>query len=622
MSDIQYLKLSQLTRSALNVRKKKASNESVDDLVASIPASGLLHNLVCFQNDDGLFEVVVGGRRFKALGVLRKKKKITADYLVPVKVVPKEEAIAVSLAENFIRENMHPVDEFEAFSAMAAVGKSKEAICKEFSVTARYVDQRLKLADAHSELREACRDGEISLDCLIAFTLADSHDQQKSIYDNLMARGKKLTAHEVRRALTAEAVTGTHSYALCVGKECYQQAGGVISQDLFDDVEYFQNTALLACLAQKKLQEVADRVAAEGWKWVKAELVRDSQYAFRCGRVQMQDTESSLSLQATYDALQVRILEIEDKEEWSEEDDKALSELSDQCEALENAIDEAKEISEQDKGRSGCLLYVNNAGQICVEKGFIAPEDMKIQRGQVNRDGLSNSDESSTKDPMDEDKSEFSAVLLDDLWCQRLAVGRLYVSDNYNVAFDLLLMSMVQSLNGRGYESLLTIRANDGFCESSLGDVRGSTANQALFAKVETNLDPVRELEGTDLFKYIVSMPVDDKQNLFSSLVAMTLTKPTSRSQPAYKSLEGALTADLRQHWTPSTDNLFSRVKRSTLQAWGEDLFGAEWPKENEAAKKKELASMLGRAFSQDNLAQASNEGAERLKHWLPVCMA
>ena len=108
---IKTIPLSQLVVSADNVRKTKTG---IEGLAASIAAIGLLHNLQVHPN-GGNFEVIAGGRRLAALQLLAKQKKIAGDFPVPCDVRETGGAIEVSLAENEMREAMHPADQFEAF---------------------------------------------------------------------------------------------------------------------------------------------------------------------------------------------------------------------------------------------------------------------------------------------------------------------------------------------------------------------------------------------------------------------------------------------------------------------------------------------------------------------------
>ena len=118
----------------------------IEQLAASIEAHGLLQNLQAKPAGKGTFEVVAGARRHAALKLMAKQKKIEADHPVPCHVLDGEDATEISLAENEIRQAMHPADQFDAFKALADQGMSDEDIAARFGVTVQVVRQRLKLA--------------------------------------------------------------------------------------------------------------------------------------------------------------------------------------------------------------------------------------------------------------------------------------------------------------------------------------------------------------------------------------------------------------------------------------------------------------------------------------------
>jgi ParB family transcriptional regulator, chromosome partitioning protein len=68
---------------------------------------------------------------------------------------------------------MHPADQFEAFKKLADEGRGEEEIAARFGVTPQIVRQRLKLAVVSPKLIAAYRKENMTLDCLMAFTVSD-----------------------------------------------------------------------------------------------------------------------------------------------------------------------------------------------------------------------------------------------------------------------------------------------------------------------------------------------------------------------------------------------------------------------------------------------------------------
>src|ERR1700722_16739780 len=79
-----------------------------------------------------------------------------------LRAVDDQTADALALAENFVREPMHAIDEAEAFAHLAREeAKGIEAIAAEFGVSQPYVRQRMKLATLTDPVKAAYRQGAI-----------------------------------------------------------------------------------------------------------------------------------------------------------------------------------------------------------------------------------------------------------------------------------------------------------------------------------------------------------------------------------------------------------------------------------------------------------------------------
>lgn len=149
-----------LVLSQANVRRVK-SGLSIDDLAADIERRGLLQSLNVRPVLDaegvetGTFEVPAGGRRYRALELLVKQKKLAKTAPIPCVLrdanspIPAEED---SLAENVRRVDLHPLDQFRAFRTLLEKGQSEEEIAARFFVTPAVVKQRLRLITVSEKL--------------------------------------------------------------------------------------------------------------------------------------------------------------------------------------------------------------------------------------------------------------------------------------------------------------------------------------------------------------------------------------------------------------------------------------------------------------------------------------
>src|SRR3546814_841687 len=164
LSRSQDIPFNKLVLSQANVRRVQAGI-SVEDLAEDIARRTLLQSLsvrlVCDAEGvaTGMYEVPAGGRRFRALELLVKQKRMAKTQPVPCVVreggTPEED----SLAENVQRVALHPLDQFRAFQTLRDTGLGEEEIAARFFVSPGVVKQRLTLASVGSEARRVGKRG-------------------------------------------------------------------------------------------------------------------------------------------------------------------------------------------------------------------------------------------------------------------------------------------------------------------------------------------------------------------------------------------------------------------------------------------------------------------------------
>src|SRR5581483_9184099 len=129
-----------LVLSQANVRRIKAG-VAIEELAEDIARRTLLQSLTVRPILDeggaetGMYEVPAGGRRYRALELLVKKKRLARTAPIPCIVRTEGLAEEDSLAENVQRAPLHPLDQFRAFAARREKGKSEEEIAAAFFVS-------------------------------------------------------------------------------------------------------------------------------------------------------------------------------------------------------------------------------------------------------------------------------------------------------------------------------------------------------------------------------------------------------------------------------------------------------------------------------------------------------
>jgi ParB family chromosome partitioning protein len=282
LSSARDIPFNKLVLSQSNVRRVKAG-VSIEELAESIARRGLIQSLHVRPVLDadgaetGMFEVPAGGRRYRALELLVKQKRLAKTAPVPCVVGDANSDILVdevSLVENMERAPLHPLDQFRAFQAMRDKGMTEEAIAAAFFVGVNVVKQRLRLASVSpNALLEIYADDGMTLEQLMAFTVSSDHARQEQVWEAIKDSWQK-EPYQIRRMLTETTVRASDKRAVFVGVEAYEAAGGIVLRDLFqsDDGGWLQDPALLDRLVAEKLKTTADEIASEGWKWVEAAL--------------------------------------------------------------------------------------------------------------------------------------------------------------------------------------------------------------------------------------------------------------------------------------------------------------------------------------------------------------
>jgi ParB family chromosome partitioning protein len=179
-----------LVLSQSNVRRIKAG-VAIEELAEDIARRTLLQSLtvrpVLDENgaETGMFEVPSGGRRYRALELLVKQKRLART--APIPCVIRTEGIAEedSLAENVQRAPLHPLDQFRAFQTLREKGRSEEEIAAAFFISVAVVRQRLRLAAVTPRLLDVYAEEGMTLEQLMAFTVNPDNERQEQIWEAL-----------------------------------------------------------------------------------------------------------------------------------------------------------------------------------------------------------------------------------------------------------------------------------------------------------------------------------------------------------------------------------------------------------------------------------------------------
>lgn len=277
LNTIVDIPLSALVLSPRNLRK--TGKIDVTDLAASIRAHGLLQNLTVtavFGADETTYAVEAGGRRLRALQQLAAEGAIASDWPVPCKVIGGDAAEEAGLTENVSRQDMHPADEFEAFSRLIEDRATVGEVAARFGKTERYVQQRMKLANVSPTILAEYRAGNATLEQLMALAITDDQKLQLRVWN----AGKSIWHRDpdnLRATIVEGEFAADSQLGKFVGVAAYEKAGGKVRRDLFgkESDSYLVDSELVQRLAVEKLERTAEKIRKEGWAWVEARVKFD-----------------------------------------------------------------------------------------------------------------------------------------------------------------------------------------------------------------------------------------------------------------------------------------------------------------------------------------------------------
>lgn len=366
-ANVQLFPLAKLAIAPENARDHAGGDVSA--LAASIAAIGLIQPLSGYLDGD-LVMIDAGGRRLLALQSLAKAKRLPKALKAGVPVtIAADRALsrARSIAENDVREAMHPADRIRAYAAMFDDGcMTAEQIASACAVTTTEVRRFLRLKHVAPAILDAFKAGRLSLDAVQAFSVSEDQAAQLSVFEAL---GDHPGAWAVKSRLQQGSLSAHSRVALFVGREAYEAAGGRFHVDLFNYSGMEETTWADADLAQRlaaeKLAAEAERVKAEeGWADVRPtdDLSRFSWGLDRLEPAGALNDEEEALLEACETTLDG------ESTEW----EAAAADVI--AEALER---KAHSYSEAQRAASIAFVMIGQNGDLRVVGGFVEPQPVE-----------------------------------------------------------------------------------------------------------------------------------------------------------------------------------------------------------------------------------------------------
>ena len=593
LSSSRDIPFNKLVLSQANVRRVKAG-VSIEELAEDIARRGLLQglNVRAVVDPDGvetgMYEIPAGGRRYRALELLVKRKRLART--APVPCIVREGGIAEedSLAENVQRAPLHPLDQFRAFLALREKGQSEEEIAAAFFVSVAVVKQRLKLASLSPTLLDTYAEDGLTLDQLMAFTVSGDHERQEQVLERL-AQAYDKQPSVIRRMLTEGAVRASDKRARFIGIEAYETAGGTVLRDLFqgDDGGWLQDVVLVDRMVAEKLAADADGIRGEGWKWI--EVAPDFAYGHTYGLRQLRGEPMHLTeaeeaareaAQGEYDRLSE---EHADVDELPEEVDARLGALEAMLEAFEArplAFDPAE------VARAGAFVSIAQDGKLRVERGFVRPEDEvpveedhdpSIETDGANLVASSPRQEAAAGDAPGEPEEEdgltpISDRLLTELTTHRTLGLRHALGEQPDIAFLAAVHALtLKAFYVYGSDSCLELDLKSVSFNAQAPGLNDSVSAEAIRVRHESWAKALPKEPGT-LWDTLSGWDRDSRAALFAHVVSLSVNavhEAWNRRPRAFAHadrLAQAVSLDMAAvGWKPTVDTFLGRVTKARI---------------------------------------------------------
>jgi ParB family chromosome partitioning protein len=562
--------------------------------------------------------VIVGNGRLAALRDVFKDSARPPKVPCVLRSVDDGTADALALAENFIREPMHPLDEAEAFAKLAREeAKGVESIAAEFGVSQPYVRQRMKLATLSEPVKAAYRQGAIDTATAEAFASVPA-DRQLEVWQEV--GGNPQHAQHVRNVI-AHAWIDAKSATFDLSK----LPESAVSKDLFAERVLIERKAFMEAQAEALLAE-RQKLTEEGWGDVvvgpQAD-VQDRLYAMS-DAPQEYDPQTTAKLEKLADKrskLEAKITELEaGPGEFSESEQKAYQDVQTKLEALddeEEAITKDAEVhyAEATKAVGTAFLLLDPDGR--VRREYRIPRNRRSASVEGNGhagDGQTEAPKPPTSDDLKE--PQLAATFTH----QALAVRELLLKDDRVRRRILALI-----LHDKVRSEALSIRhdANGTTVHADRAEGFASTALDAL-RKRRADLDPLHDqhyVEDHAAYDAVKRLSEKKLDALIDVLTVECITAHLQRRTELVWRLAVELGVELRRYWRPDERWLAGFQKIQLAHLIGE-LRGPVYAKAAENKKKSELVAELAKLFA--DAAEGHMEDAKaaaKFNAWLPSNM-
>lgn len=410
--------------------------------------TGLIENLIVKQVDGDCYAVANGNRRLAALHMIEAPG---SEVLIGCTLhqVDAAKAFEFSLATAITAEQLHPVDQYEAFAKLEERGKSNEEIAQQYGMSEKQVRQALALGRLSPAIRDAWRSGEIKAEVAQAFTLAADHKSQDRLYKKL-AKENELDRQSIRAELGVKPNEDIGALVNFVGIEVYRLRGGSVTEDLFREQHIVSDEVLLKAMVGERLAKECDRLVVEdGWQWASVE--EDLPKSWRSwSTTRIHDVSKFFTAEEAAEAKRLAKLEEEFENAEGHYDWEAEEKVRNELMQLEDLV-RPRAYTAKQKEKLGCVVGVDDDGRLEVEYGINRPPAATKSEAAARPPTAGEPPE--IKAPSKSSKAvepDLSQALIQRLSVQLTAAAETALIQDQDLAISVLLAKLASNVNCDG----------------------------------------------------------------------------------------------------------------------------------------------------------------------------
>ena len=171
--------------------RKNFEEKEIKELSESIKNQGLIQPIVVRETSGGMYEIIAGGRRWRAcqLAGLHSINCVVMN-------VDDKNVYELALIENIQRENLNVVEEAKAYKSLIELnGIKNEELSKKIGKSSSHISNLIRILDLDEEIHQMIIDGKISMGHARALIgVPNAVEKAKEIFE------KKLSVRDVEKS--------------------------------------------------------------------------------------------------------------------------------------------------------------------------------------------------------------------------------------------------------------------------------------------------------------------------------------------------------------------------------------------------------------------------------------